>query len=301
MAFITSLSDRTLALLGMALCMLIYGANFVISRHGLLNGLTPHDMMALRFGVGGLLLLPVFAAAGGWRDCAGIGWRRGILLTVMSGFPMTFLMMTGLTLAPAAHGASIAPGTVTVIGVIGGVLVFGMRLTPPLAAGVLIVLAGLAMLALGGAKGDMPHVLLGDLCFLGVGILWGAYPLLVQLWRLDALKSTAVVCVLSMAYLPYYVFFQSGGMQAEWWVILLHAINQGLLNVVVGLWIWAWAARVVGTGVTGRFPPSMPVIGTMLAIPLLGEWPNLLQWLGVGLIVAGLTLAAWKRSQPASA
>ncbi len=70
-------TTRTLALLGMALCMLIYGANFVLSRHAILNGLTPHDLLALRFAVGGTLLLPVFGLLAGWRDCAGVGWGAG--------------------------------------------------------------------------------------------------------------------------------------------------------------------------------------------------------------------------------
>ncbi len=206
---------------------------------------------------------------------------------------MSFLMMMGLSMAPAAHGASIGPGTVTVIGVIGGALLFGTRLTPLLLIGVAIVLVGLASLAFGGAKGNLPNVLLGDLCFLGVGLLWGAYPLLIQLWRLDALKVTAVVSVLSMIYLPaYFVFFYNGFHGVPGSVIAFHAVNQGILNVFVGLWIWGWASRTVGNHVTGRFPPSMPVIGTLLSIPILNEWPNGLQWLGIALIVGGLALTA---------
>jgi drug/metabolite transporter (DMT)-like permease len=296
MAFLTNLSKRHLAFAGMAFAMLIYGSNFVVSRHAVLNGLSAHDLLALRFALAGLILLPVFGLTG-WRDCAGIGWGRGLALTAMSGFPMSWLMLTGLTMAPAAHGASIGPGTVTLIGIIGGVMMFGTKLSRPLVIGIAVVLSGLACLAVAGAKPSAatPDMLWGDLCFLGVGLLWGFYPLMLTRWKTDGLKATAIVSVLSIAYLPFYaLFFFRGFDVAPWWVLLAHGLNQGLLNVVIGLWVWAWAAKIIGVGVAGRFPPMIPVVGTSMGMPILGEWPGPLQLAGIGLIVSGLLMAAWK-------
>lgn len=297
MAFLLNLSRRQLAFAGMSLAMLIYGANFVVTRHAVLNGLTAHDLLAVRFATAGLMLIPVFGLKG-WKDCAGVGWPRGLLLTVMSGFPMSYLMLTGLTMAPAAHGASIGPGMVTLIGIIGSVALFGAKLTRPLLLGVIIVICGLAALAFAGTKAtNLPNLFWGDLCFLGVGLLWGFYPLLLALWKLDGLKATAIVSVLSMAYLPFYaMFFFRGFDVAPWYVIIFHAVNQGILNVVVGLLLWAWAAKVLGIGIVGRFPPVIPVIGTLLGIPILGEWPSLFQLVGIAMIVCGLMLAAWRQT-----
>ncbi|MCU0884865.1 MAG: DMT family transporter [Beijerinckiaceae bacterium] len=302
MAFLLDLPKRHLAMAGMALAMLIYGSNFVLSRHAVLNGLSAHDMLALRFAVAGLVLLPVFWRAG-VAGCAGVGWRRGLILTVMAGFPMSFLMMQGLTMAPAAHGASIGPGTVTLIGIIGGVLLFGTQLTAALMVGVAIVLAGLLALALSATTAaHMPNLLLGDLCFLGVGLIWGGYPLLLQFWKIDGLKATAIVSVLSMAYLPVYALVYFRGFDvAPWQAIVFHGINQGLINVVVGLWLWAWATKILGVAVAGRFPPMIPVIGTLLGMPVLGEWPGPVQLVGIGMIVAGLFIAAWKPPPKAAA
>lgn len=288
---------RQLAFAGMAFAMVIFGANFVVSRHAVLNGLSSHDMLALRFVTAGFLLLPSFMMAGGLRDCAGLGWKRGLVLAVMSGFPMSFLLMTGLTFAPAAHGAVIGPGTVTVIGIVGSVLLFGAILTRQLVLGVIAVLIGLACLGIAGTTHSNPSIVFGDLCFLGVGLVWGGYPLLIQLWRVNALKATAVVSVLSMAYLPiYFAFYFRGFDVAPWWVLLAHAINQGVLNVIVGLWIWSWSTPVLGPSVAGRFPPMIPVVGTLLAIPVLGEIPSGLQIGGIALIIAGLFVASWRRA-----
>lgn len=294
-------SERHLGALAMLGAMTIYGTNFAISRHGMQAGLTPADMTALRFIVAGVLTLPLFIRAG-IADCAGIGWGRGIALTIMSGFPIGLLMMFGLSLVPASHGASIGPGTVTVVGVIGGRLLFGIRPSLPALVGVAVVLCGLAVIATASSASGTLTMVLGDLCFLGVGLIWGSYPLLLTLWKIDPLRATAVLSVLSaITYLPYYA--ATSGMHlltVPWSALLLHGINQGVLNVVVGLWLWGWGVGRLGVSVGGRFPPLIPVIGTLSAIPLLGEWPLPLQWAGVGLIVTGLVITTIKPS-PAEA
>lgn len=66
---------------------------------------------------------------------------------------------------------------------------------------------------------------------------------------------------------------------------------------MVGLWLWAWAATVIGAGAAGRFPALIPVVGTLSAIPLLGEWPQSLQLVGMALVVIGLLLSARRSEQ----
>jgi drug/metabolite transporter (DMT)-like permease len=187
---------------------------------------------------------------------------------------------------------------VTVIGVFGSVLLFGTIITRNLVMGIAMVLAGLGTLGWYGSINATSGVLWGDLCFLGVGLVWGGYPLVIQLWKLDGLKATAIVSVVSMAYLPVYAMFYFRGFDvAPWWVIVLHAINQGVFNVIVGLWIWGWAARVLGAAVVGRFPPMIPVMGTLIAIPILGEIPGPMQIAAILLIVSGLWLTTWRPGQ----
>lgn len=285
--------NHRLAILAMLGAVTIYGANFALSRHALLNGLTPDDLVALRYGIAGTLLLPVFVRKGA-ANCAGIGWRRGVLLAIMSGVPMALLMNTGLSLAPAAHGAAIGPGTVTVIGVLGSAYLFGTAPSRAAIAGIGIVLAGLAAIGIAGSRTGAPSMLVGDLLFFATGLLWGLYPLMLQKWAVGAMTSTAIVAVLSLAYIPVYLLFRDPQLAAvDSWVVAFHAVNQGLINVILGLWLWGHAVRVLGAATAQRFPPLIPVVGTLTAIPLVGEWPEPIQALGVALIVAGLGLAAF--------
>jgi drug/metabolite transporter (DMT)-like permease len=289
-----TLSQRAVfAMLG---AVLIYGTNFAISRHGIQSGLTSMDMTLLRFAVAGAILMPMFIKAG-VGDCAGIGWRRGLVLTLMSGLPMTLLMMVGLSMAPAAHGASIAPGTVTVIGAVGGLLMFGVKPGRMVIFGIGVVLLGLVCIGIAGGTSGSWTVVWGDLCFLGVGLVWGGYPLLLQLWKVDALRAAAAMSVISMVLvLPLYAALGGGNLlHVPLTTVLIHAVNQGIFNMIIGLWLWGFAVKTLGAAQSGRFPPLIPVIGTLTAIPLLGEWPKPLQIAGVALIVTGLLLTAFRR------
>ncbi len=288
---------RRLAVLAMLGSVAIYGVNFVISRHAMLNGFTPYDLAALRFGFSGLILLPVFLRAGGFRTCAGVGWGRGLALVAMSGVVMSLLQMTALSLAPAAHGATIGPGMVASISVLGGAWLFGAKVAPKALAGLAIVLAGLACFAVGASVAPSRDVVIGDILFMLMALLWAGYPLALQYWKIDALVATAVLCVLSLAYLPiYWLFFSAEQHEPD--PALDHrgaCLQPGVLNMIVGLWLWGWAARTIGSADAGRFPPLIPVIGTLSAIPILGEWPGPYQTAAVLLIVAGLGVMSWKR------
>jgi drug/metabolite transporter (DMT)-like permease len=279
-----------LAILG---AVTIFGSNFALSRRATLDGLTPSDLTALRFGTAGILLLPIFLRAGA-RNCAGVGWSRGLMLAFTSGAPMSLLMNTGVSLAPAAHGAAFAPGTGTIVGLACGFLLFRLKPSALAVLGTGIIVAGLACLAVAGSRGGSSPVILGDLLFIIAGGVWGIYPFLVQVWAVGPITSTAVISVLSLAFLPAYVLFLGPRLaQVSPAIVAFHAFNQGILNVIVALWLWASAVKSLGAATAQRFPPLIPVVGTLSAIPVLGEWPGPLQAAGLGLIVLGLAATAF--------
>ena len=94
---------------------------FAAARAGILDGLQAFDLIFARFVVAGLTMLPVLLKLG-LPDLAGIGWRRGIVLTMLGGAPFALMQTGGYTFAPLAHGAIIAPATVTIVSTIGAAL-----------------------------------------------------------------------------------------------------------------------------------------------------------------------------------
>lgn len=281
-----------IAIAAMIVSMLTAGGNFAVSRHGIQHGLSPWDIVALRFGISGTILLPFFLRKGA-TDCAGLGWGRGVLLAITSGAIITTLMSLGSSLAPAAHGAALGPGTVTVVGVVYA-SILAARLPPHLTLlGLAFALAGLVTIALAGTASGSRAVMLGDLCYFATGLLWGFYPVLLHRWRVDPMIGAAICAVLSLAYLPLYLLFlEPRLLSAPLQIVLVQAFYQGIMNSIVGLWLWGHGVKVLGASGTQFFPPMIPVIGTLAAIPILAEWPGPLQVAGIGLIVAGLALAA---------
>jgi drug/metabolite transporter (DMT)-like permease len=154
------------------------------------------------------------------------------------------------------------------------------------------ILVGLSTIAATGPVTGASNVFLGDMFFLATGLLWGFYPILLQRWQVEPTVSAAVVSVLSMAYLPFYAATGASNLlQVPLGLVAFQAFYQGILNVVVGLWLWGHAVQTLGAARTQLFPPLLPVLGTLIAIPVLGEVPGPIQAVGLVLIVGGIVMS----------
>src|ERR1700728_5164050 len=97
------------ALYGLA-AVSIWSGWIVVARLGLRTSMTPWDIAALRFGIGGLLLLPYL-----WRKGLAIerlGWTGFAALVVGCGAPMVLLVNAGLLFAPAVDAGALFSGVV---------------------------------------------------------------------------------------------------------------------------------------------------------------------------------------------
>ena len=63
-----------------------WAAGFVVAKHGIAVGFSPADLAFHRYFWSGLLLMPL-ALRDGLGDFGGIGWGRGLVMTVLSGPP----------------------------------------------------------------------------------------------------------------------------------------------------------------------------------------------------------------------
>jgi drug/metabolite transporter (DMT)-like permease len=280
--------NMVLAFAGMIFAALIYGAQFPLSRLAVTTDLTVYDVTALRFLIAAIILVPFFIRWG-VRDCAGIGWGRGIALAFAGGVPMMAFLTGGLSFAPAGHGAAIQPGWATVLTFLLGWWLGTSKPRLAVLAGLAMAILGLVLIAWTGRATVGPHAVFGYLLFLCGGSCWAIFSTLAQRWKVDAFRAVAVIAVLSLAWLPVYVLFLEPRLfTAPPGVVAFHAFNQGVLNMLVGMTIWSWGIRVMGATAANRFGPLLPVFGTLLAIPVLGEWPTGLQVVGVVLVVGGL-------------
>ena len=272
----------------------IWASYSVLARLAVKAGLSPGDLTLLRFAPGALIMLP-FVFRWGWRDLAGIGWRRGLVLTVLAGPGFSLLFMTGFTLAPLAHGAVVAPAFQMLTGLTLAALIAHQQWTRETAIGAAGVLVGLA--CMGGDSllhGEGRMTLLGDALFAAAGTCWGLFGALSRRWQVDPLRVTGVVVVLSFAMVaPGFVLL------ADWQrlasagpgMLALQVLAQGLGAGLVAVLAFSRAAALLGSGRAAFFGAMVPGAAALLAIPVLGEVPSLLQVLGIVAVVAGLLVA----------
>jgi drug/metabolite transporter (DMT)-like permease len=288
-------SARRLAVAVLAglVAMLLYGAQFVISRWSLQRTLSPWDLAALRFTVAGLCLLPLLARHG-VRSAAGIGWPRAIVLAITVGAPYTLILFAGLALAPAGHGAVIIPGVTPVVSMALVWLWFGERPRALTAAGLALIVVGLALVSATGPRDAAFRLAwLGDLLFFAAGVLWAAFTVLARRWQVDPTRGTAVVWVLALAYVPIYALLAGSRLlDAPRGEVLFQAIYQGVGVAILALFFYTWAIRVLGPSFASLFMPLIPVFGVLLAIPVLDEIPGVAQVAGMIAVAIGLAVAA---------
>lgn len=269
--------------------------SFAMARAGALRGLAPEDMILARATVAGLIMLPLLIKWG-LPTLAGIGWRRGLLLLLTGGPLFAFLQTGGYAFAPLAHGAVIAPSTVTVLSTIGAVILLGERLTTWHVIGGLTVIAGVVLVSwhglTGGAVTDTTWI--GDLMFVTSSVLWAAFTLLMRKWRLDPIRATAVVAVLTaLVVLPAYFAYRGMDrlMSLPADALLAQGISQGLVQGVLTLLAYSKAIAILGVSRAVLFPAIVPAISILIGIPLVGEWPDTMQIAGVCLVTVGIFAA----------
>lgn len=276
--------------------MLLYAGQFVISRWSLQRTLTVWDLAAIRFGAAGLLLLPV-ALRHGLAGAAGIGWGRAAVLAITVGAPYTLILYAGLSVAPASHGAVVIPGATPVVSTLLVWLWFGERPWAARLGGLAVIVAGLVLVSWPRAGGSGGTIWVGDLLFVAASVLWGLFTVLARHWQVDPLRSTAMVWVMALAYLPIYAMLPGSRLlEAPPGEVLFQSLYQGVGVAILALLLFTQAVRVLGPSLASVFMPLIPVFGVLLAIPVLGEVPAPVQIVGMLAVSAGMALASMPRA-----
>lgn len=267
---------------------------FAVARAGIVGGLAPADLVLMRFGVAGLLMLP-FLIRWGLPGLAGIGWSRGLVLLLLGGPLFSLLQTGGYAFAPLAHGAVIAPSTVTILSTIAAALFLGERLGSAHLVGAALVIVGIVAISWEGLAADAGgQSWIGDLMFFASSVLWAGFTVMLRHWRLDALRATAVVSVLSAAvavpgYLALFGLDHFVGLPAG--AMLVQGVAQGAVQGALTLIAYSRAVALLGVSRAVLFPAIVPAIAMLLGIWVVGEVPNAVQVAGLALVTLGLLTA----------
>lgn len=298
-----ALSKRTGILLGL-FAALIWGGYLAFARAGIADGLRPEDFALLRFGVATLVMLP-FLLKSGVATLAGVGWKRAFVLAIFAGPLFMLLIPGGYLFAPLAHGAVIPPASTVVCSLLTAAIFLGDRPTVSRIAAVGLILAGLVCIAGSGFfEGKGAQTWIGDLMFFSAGLLWAVFTVLQQRWNIGPMPATTALSVMSLILLlpPFLVWSSFDRLLALPPAMLAaQIVIQGVLAGAVAVIAYVSAVVALGASRAAVFPALVPATATIIGIPLTGEWPSALQWVGIAVVTLGLLAALGVRLPRAAA
>ena len=204
-----------------------WAAGFVAAKHGVAIGFSPADLALHRFLWSGLLLMPL-VLRDGITDLGGIGWGRGLVMSVLSGPPQAMIAYTGFMLVPLGHGTTIQPACAALSGLILATLVLGERPTGQRIIGGATIIAGLLVFGAESITTIGSHGVGGDLLFATAGLFWATFGILLRYWRVSGTRAVAAVGALSVVVLaPLHALF------VGYDGILRMSLAENMLQVVV--------------------------------------------------------------------
>ena len=275
----------------------IWTGFIIVSRLGGRGAFTPFDIVALRLGVAGVLMLPWLLL----RGLPQVAPQRIAALTATAGLAYPLLAYGGFYFAPASHGAVLMSGLLPFFTTFFAVYLLAERPSRLRLAGLGLIAAGVAVMFGASLRGAVagPHgpVWIGDLMLIASSALWALFGVLIKRWKVRALDVAVTVAVTAMlVYLPvYFAVLPKNLAQVPLRAILLQGFYQGVMVVCVAMITYARAAELLGPARLAVMLSSVPAMGALLAVPVLGEALGGASAAGVALVSLGALTGALAR------
>jgi drug/metabolite transporter (DMT)-like permease len=275
---------------GAALC---WAAGFVVAKHGVSIGFAPADLAFHRFFWSAWILAP-FALRDDFRNLGGLGWTRGLIVSVLSGPPQALIAYSGFILVPLGHGTTIQPACAALSGILLASVLLRERLTAQRIAGAAGIVIGLLVFGAEALATIGTHGVGGDLLFVTAGVFWGLFGVLLRLWQLSGQRAIGITAILSIVlYAPLYLLIYGvhDFMRMGLWENLLQIVTQGVIAGALPVFLFARAVALLGAGRASTFPAMVPVFGVIIGFLALGIVPSLAQLIGMAIVLIGFRLA----------
>jgi len=281
---------------------LVWAGNAIVAR-SVAGEVPPIGLAFWRWTLGAAIVLPV-----AWplvrRDLPLLraNWRVMLLLSALG----ISLFNTGLYLAAQSTTALnivMLQTSIPVLIVLAGFIIFRETVTFAQVIGIGLSLIGALTLITHGDWRVLTGLAfnVGDLWMLGACFMYAGYTALLRLrpnvHALSFLFASFVIGALLLA--PFYVgeSLVSRPMPLNWHA-LLSILYVAIFASVLGYLAYNRTVLVLGASTAGLSVYLVPVFGTLLAMLLLGERPQIFHAVGIVLIAAGIGLAARRSRAP---
>lgn len=270
-----------------------WAAGFVAAKHGISIGFSPADLAFHRFFWSSLLLMPL-VLRNGLDELRGVGWGRGLIVSILSGPPQALTAYTGFILVPLGHGTTIQPAVAALAGIILAAAVLHEKMTTQRTIGAAAIIAGLIIYGVESLTTIGSHGLGGDALFVTAGVFWAVFGVLLRMWRMPGTRAVATVSAASLFVLgPAYLLIVGYHRLLDMGLAenLLQIIVQGILAGALPIYLYARAVTLLGAGRAATFPALVPIFSLVVGYLALGVVPSLPQLVGLVVILIGFRFA----------
>jgi drug/metabolite transporter (DMT)-like permease len=232
-----------------------------------------------------------------------LGWQGLAVIIAGAGAPYALLAAGGLRFVPAHDQGALNPGCMPLFVALIAAIGLGEKLSTTRTLGLSLILAGALIIVGWHAAAWSPARTFGHALFLSAAFLWACFTVVMRQATLDPLHAAALVATGSLViYLPIYLAWYGTRLaQIPLADMTVQAMFQGVLVTIVSLLLYGRAVAILGASGGAAFGALVPALSALFAIPLLGEWPNETDWVGIVLVSAGVYLASrgpWPSGTP---
>ena len=264
------MTARTQGYLFVCITMCIWGGFTILSRLNLHWHVSAWDLVAMRFAVAFIILMPVLVYK---KDLAFLWHPRPIILALTGGLAYCLTVYTAFLHAPAAHAAIFLNGCIPLCTAVAAYLLFKQPFDKHTWLSLSIMLSALALMSYLMLHEQASAFGIGDILFFLSAVWWGIFTVLLKQWKLSAWHSMASVAIWSaLIYLPIYILFIPKHFQeAEPVHLLIQGVFHGVLVVIIATLTYVAAIERLGAFKTGSIVTLAPFIAAVIAVPLLNE------------------------------
>ncbi|MCH7387354.1 DMT family transporter [Acinetobacter modestus] len=286
------MTARSQGYLFVLITMCIWGGFTIFSRLNLHWHVSAWDLVAMRFAIAFLILMPVLIYK---KDLAFLWHPRPVILALTGGLAYCLTVYTAFLQAPAAHAAIFLNGCIPLCTAVAAYLLFRQPFDKHTWLSLSIMLSALLLMSYLMLHDQAAAFGLGDLLFFISAVWWGIFTVLLKQWKLSAWHSMASVAIWSaIIYLPVYILFVPKHFQeAEPIHLVIQGLFHGVLVVIIATLTYVAAIERLGAFKTGSIVTLAPFIAAVIAVPLLDEPLNAA--IACGLVGMGIgALQPWR-------
>ena len=276
--------------------MLVWATWFVVSRHGVISELYPTDLMALRFGISGIIVLPVVIYFKPWQSMSLL--RMFILSMLLGPFYMMFIF-GGFIFAPASHGGIFMNGSLPFLTLFIGWIWLSEKIRFLHLIGVALILFGGSLAVIDANQLQLYDSWKGDLMLLIAGGCFAGYLVISRVWKISL--TQVLLCsslINAIWYVPlWYLFLPTNLDKIPLDNLLIQSFYQGLVPTLFGLLALVIAVRHIGSASTSAFLSGVPGVSTILSIIFLNEVPGIFGWIGLLFLSPGILMIALTKNK----